>query len=287
MKPILFDSTLDFAQFAPRFLKALNDQPKERIQNILASDTLQSFQSDSIQRYNSFRGEVQENLANILPNNVEKYLIDVERQFIEHEQSFSDIKELQLWLEENETLPATEIAWKKFHEILSNPSPAFTYQDKSNLYCYYCISSRISDFYNSALNWVRRQKRYLVKGESSLSNKTGKSSSKISIDSWEKVLIGEFTLLKLKRILTIMPLPILDKKGILTEHSSPGNWAAVVAALRRAKKISTNDNAALYRLITKEFGKVASENQLKKGHENAKGELVQKVFNSTLALAGI
>lgn len=276
MKPILFESTLGLAKAGKLFLRALNDQPKEVFQSHFASDTLQGLQDESIKKFNLFIKELRDNLENVPPINLRTYLIKAESHFFEHKKNFQAVKAAGTRLEENEILPATEIAWKRMHEIINSESPSFTTQEKSTLLCYYLIASKIIDFCNLGLYTLQQQSLNIV------ANDISKSSS----DDWSDVLIDGFNLSKLKLILSILPLPILDEEGALTLYSKPGNWAAVIAALRQEGKISSRDNATLHRLLVKEFGPVASENHLREGYQNPKNKTVKSFFSSTLALAG-
>lgn len=276
MKPILFESTLRLAKAGKLFLRTLNDQPKEISQKHFASDTLQGLQDESNEKFNLFIKELQNNLENVPPINLKAYLMKAESHFLEHKKHFQAIKAIEMRLEENEILPATEIAWRKMSEIINNDSPSFTSQEKSVIFCYYLIASRIIDFCNLGLYTLQQQSLNIVANNVSMSY----------TDDWDDVLINGFNISKLKLILSILPSPILDEEGILTIYSKPGNWAAVIAALRQEGKISLHDNATLHRLLVKEFGPVASENHLREGYQNSKSKTVEKIFNSTLALAG-
>jgi hypothetical protein len=99
-------------------------------------------------------------------------------------------------------------------------------------------------------------------------------------DPWEG-LFRNYTLTKLNNLLVLVGLLDTASPPTIAEYTRPGQWVAVIAALIKAKRISTN-RAAVGRAFYETYGDESASLSSYQKQYNEGNEAFNKIYNSTL-----
>ncbi|WP_022822073.1 hypothetical protein [Hymenobacter norwichensis] len=289
----------------PRLLFSwAQDGTREDLQRQFNNDSLTTKHKQIGALHELFIAELRYNLKLLHPSDdkAARYLKVVEEIFARglQQQILTLIKGLviQIGSEQNSSrqgMTRDAIAWLKIQNGLKASALPLNSNERSLLGALYVLAIGAVRYVQAGIEEVRNQydvleplpltdKDYNAALQQPLgARRDDTQNQEFTLDTWGGLLENGFTVIMLKNVLSRVIPPLLDEQGKPTVDSKPRMWAAVVAALRDAEKISRTDNAAFHRNVVREFGDVASESQLRVGY-NDNNLIMRALHNSVKGL---